>query len=124
MFNFWLTAIFVLTATVPAFGQVKDESEDQDKPVNFEEQLVVTASRSEQELVNAPAAVTVISSETIQNSPATNVGELLRSVPGVNVAQISARDINLTARGATSTLSTSQLALVDGRSIYLDFSVW
>ena len=66
MFNFWLTAIFVLTATVPAFGQVKDESEDQDEPVIFEEQLVVTASRSEQELVNAPAAVTVISSETIK----------------------------------------------------------
>ena len=39
----------------------------------------------------------------------------------MNVSQLSARDINITARGATSTLSTSQLALVDGRSIYLDF---
>ncbi len=42
-------------------------------------------------------------------------------MPGVNVTQVSARDINVTARGATSTLATSQLALVDGRSIYLDF---
>ena len=42
-------------------------------------------------------------------------------MPGLNVTQTSARDINLTSRGATSTLSTSQLALVDGRSIYLDF---
>ena len=40
---------------------------------------------------------------------------------GVNVTQVSARDINITTRGATSTLSTSQLALVDGRSVYLDF---
>jgi hypothetical protein len=29
--------------------------------------------------------------------------------------------VNINTRGATSTLSTSQLALVDGRSIYLDF---
>ena len=35
--------------------------------------------------------------------------------------QLTARDVNLTTRGATSTLATSQLALVDGRSVYLDF---
>src|SRR3954466_8637141 len=89
--------------------------------VRYEEQVVVSASRTEEQLVNAPAAVSVISSETILNSPATNVGDLLRAVPGVNVSQITARDINITTRGATTTLSTAQLALVDGRSIYLDF---
>ena len=124
MFYHWLTITLVVTFTIPAFGQTRDEDEEQDRPVEFEEQIVVTASRTEQELVNAPAAVSVISSETIQNSPAVSVGELLRSVPGVNVSQISARDINVTARGSTSSLSTSQLALVNGRSIYLDFSVW
>ena len=93
----------------------------QEDPVTYEEQVVVTASRAEQELVNAPAAVSVVTSETIENSPATNLGDLLRTVPGLNVTQVSARDINMTARGATSTLATSQLALVDGRSVYLDF---
>lgn len=95
-------------------------SQDDQAPA-FEEQVVVTASRVEEQLVNAPAAVSVINSSTIQNSPATNIGDLLRSVPGVNVTQVSARDVNVNARGATSTLATSQLALVDGRSIYLDF---
>ena len=42
-------------------------------------------------------------------------------MPGVNIAQTSARDFNITMRGATSTLATSQLALLDGRSLYLDF---
>ena len=93
----------------------------EEQPFVYEEQVVVTASGSEQQLVNAPAAVSIVTSETIQNSPATNVGDLLRSVPGTNVTQISARDINLTTRSAASTLTTSQLALVDGRSIYLDF---
>ena len=87
----------------------------------FEDQVVVTASRAEQELVNAPAAVSLITGETIQSSPATNVGDLLRSVPGINVSQTSARDVNITTRGSTSTLSTSQLTLVDSRSVYLDF---
>ena len=42
-------------------------------------------------------------------------------MPGVNVSQTSARDFNITMRGATSTLATSTLALLDGRSLYLDF---
>jgi outer membrane receptor protein involved in Fe transport len=96
-------------------------AQDPDAPPTFEETVVVSASRVEQQLVNAPAAVSVITTQTIENSPATNIGDLLRAVPGVNVSQVSARDINITTRGATSTLSTSQLALVDGRSIYLDF---
>jgi iron complex outermembrane receptor protein len=92
-----------------------------DQPVTFEDQVVVSASRAEEELVNAPATVSVISSQTIQNAPSISMGDLLRVVPGVNVTQVSARDVNITTRGATSTLATSQLALVDGRSIYLDF---
>jgi iron complex outermembrane receptor protein len=94
---------------------------DPEAPPTFEQQVVVTASRTEEAVVNAPAAVSLITAETIANSPATNMGDLLRAVPGINITQTSARDVNLTTRGATSTLSTSQLALVDGRSIYLDF---
>ena len=85
------------------------------------EEVVVTASRSETSLVNAPATMTVIDSQAIAASPAQNYGDLLRSVPGLNVIQTSARDINMTSRDATSTLSNSELALLDGRSIYLDF---
>jgi outer membrane receptor protein involved in Fe transport len=98
-----------------------EQNADQQPLQTYEEQVVVTASKSEEQLVNAPAAVSVISTETIQNSPATNISDLLRAVPGVNVSQVSARDVNITTRSATSTLSTSQLALVDGRSVYLDF---
>jgi outer membrane receptor protein involved in Fe transport len=99
----------------------KPEEQQPDQPVVYEEQVIVSASKVEQQLVNAPAAVSLVTSETIQNSPATHIGDLLRAVPGLNVSQTSARDVNITTRGATSTLSTSQLALVDGRSVYLDF---
>ena len=58
---------------------------------------------------------------SIESTPANNFAELLRAVPGMNISQTSARDYNLNMRGATSTLSTSQLAVLDGRSLYLDF---
>jgi hypothetical protein len=65
--------------------------------------------------------MSVIDAKLLATAPAQNYGDLLRAVPGVNVSQMSARDINVTSRGATSSLSTGQLALVDGRSIYQDF---
>ncbi len=85
------------------------------------EEIVVTASRAETSLVNAPATMSVVGADVIETSPASNFGDLLRGVPGLNVIQTSARDINMTSRQGTSTLSNSQLALLDGRSIYLDF---
>lgn len=96
-------------------------AEDEEQQPVYEEQVVVTASRTEQALVNAPASVSLIGGETLQNNASTSYADLFRSVPGLNVTQTSARDVNITSRGSTSTLSTSQLALVDGRSIYLDF---
>src|SRR5688572_13277676 len=122
-----LAGIFVVACAGSAFAQGNQQpppaqppAEDEKAPT-FEEQVVVSASRSEQALVNAPAAVTLITAQTLESSPGSNMGDLLRAVPGINVSQTSSRDINITTRGATSTLATSQLALVDGRSIYLDF---
>ena len=89
---------------------------------NLEQEIVVvSATRTENSLAEAPAAVTVISAEMIDRNPGDDIGDLLRNVPGLNVSQTSTRDINMTARGSTNTLSNSQLVLLDGRSIYLDF---
>jgi outer membrane receptor protein involved in Fe transport len=83
--------------------------------------VVVTASRADEKLIDAPATMTVIPSTVLESTPAQNYGDLLRAVPGVNVIQMSARDINVTSRQNTTTLSNSQLVLLDDRSIYLDF---
>jgi outer membrane receptor protein involved in Fe transport len=90
-------------------------------PAKYEETVVVSASRTEEKLINAPATMTVIGPQTIQSAPTQNFAELLRAVPGMNITQVSARDINLTSRSATGTLSTGTLALLDGRSLYQDF---
>jgi outer membrane receptor protein involved in Fe transport len=85
------------------------------------ETVVVSASKAEDTLLTAPATMSLVTSDTIKSSAAANYGDLLRAVPGVNVVQLSARDVNLTSRQATSTLTNSQLVLLDGRTIYQDF---
>lgn len=86
-----------------------------------DEIIVVTASRREEQLRNAPATMTVVTDPTTTDVSAHTVTDVLRRVPGVNVAQTSARDVNVTPRAATGTLSDSLLVLLDGRSIYQDF---
>jgi outer membrane receptor protein involved in Fe transport len=98
--------------------QPQQKPEEQPK---YEETVVVSASRTEEKLINAPATMSVITAQAIEAAPTRNFAELLRSTPGLNVTQVSARDINVTSRGATGTLATGTLALLDGRSLYQDF---
>ncbi len=83
--------------------------------------IVVTASRMEQRLQEVPVAMTVIGAEELATMPADDYGDVLRNVPGLNVTQISARDIQVNTRKASGSLSTDQLVLLDGRTVYLDF---
>jgi outer membrane receptor protein involved in Fe transport len=105
-------------ATPPATQQ---PAADEETVRRAEEVTVESASKVESKLIDAPATMSVVTSEALASQPAQNMADTLRSVPGLNVIQTSARDINLTARQATSTLATSQLVSVDGRSVYLDF---
>jgi outer membrane receptor protein involved in Fe transport len=98
-----------------------DTAAEEERLRRAEEVTVESASKVEQKLIDAPATMSVVTSEALAAQPAQNMADTLRSVPGLNVIQTSARDINLTARQATSTLATSQLVTVDGRSVYLDF---
>ncbi|MEY4095630.1 MAG: Colicin receptor precursor [Acidobacteriota bacterium] len=115
-----LFALTASTALAQSGTPQQPPAKPEEQPV-YEEQVVVTAARVEQQLVNAPATVSVVTADVIASTPATNYAEFFRAVPGVNLSQTSARDFNITMRGASSTLATSTLALLDGRSLYLDF---
>ncbi len=117
-----LSKLFLLAGLLPAIAitPVSAQDEDDDSQV-VEETIVVTASRTEQRLHEVPAAITVLSGDLLEEIPADDYGDFLRNAPGVNVSQTSARDISVTSRGATNTLATSQLVLMDNRTLYLDF---
>ena len=79
---------------------------------------VTTASKEPEELWKTPAAIYVLTQEDIRRSGATNIPDVLRLVPGVEVAQISSIAWSVGIRGFGSAFSKSVLVLIDGRSVY------
>src|SRR5277367_6065983 len=79
---------------------------------------VTSVSKKEQKLSRTAAAIFVITSEDIARSGATNVPDLLRMVPGVDVAQIDANTWAISARGLNGRFSNELLVLMDGRNLY------
>ncbi len=116
-----LAMLAVPAMAEPVFATQEEGQEEEQETQNIEEVVIVTASRTEQLLLESPVAISVIDSADIALSPAKNYADLMRGVPGLNITQTSARDMNMSSRGATTTLDASQLVLVDGRAVYLDF---
>lgn len=79
---------------------------------------VTSASRREQRVEDVPAAAYVIGREEIRRSGMTSIPELLRLVPGVQVARINANKWAVSVRGFNSLYSNKLLVMVDGRSVY------
>ena len=87
-------------------------------------QVVVTATRQEEEVLRIPAHITVITDEDIQRSGADNVGDLLRTEAGLSVTNTSGSSpagIFIDARGFNNGGGNGSrlLVLMDGRRINL-----
>ena len=82
-------------------------------------QEVTSVAKKPQNPREAAAAVFVIGREDIRRSGATSASELLRMVPGVEVAEITANFAAVTARGFNGAFANKLLVLVDGRAVYL-----
>ena len=116
-------SVLVASSVLAGPPQTVDEQEDEssaeqrsDVPV-FETSIVVSASRTEEEVTKAPVAVSIISSEELEATPAQNYADLLRSIPGVNAAQFSARHVSIAPRVHSSIVARTTLAVVDGRAV-------
>ncbi len=79
---------------------------------------VTSVSKKEQSLSKTGAAVFVITHEDIRRSGATNIPDLLRMAPGVDVAQIDANTFAISIRGFNDRLADKVLVLEDGRTVY------
>ena len=79
---------------------------------------VTSVSKKEQKMSQAATAIFVITQEDIHRSGATNIPDLLRMVPGLDVSQINANDWAVSARGFNQQFSNKLLVLVDGRAVY------
>ena len=79
---------------------------------------VTSATKEDQTLSQVAEAIFVIGQEDIRRSGATNIPDLLRMVPGLDVAQINANTWAISARGFNSQFANKLLVLVDGRAVY------
>jgi iron complex outermembrane receptor protein len=79
---------------------------------------ITSVSRKEQKLSEAAAAIFVITSKDIRRSGLSNIAELLRTVPGLDVAEIDANKWSITARGFGERFPDKMLVLLDGRTLY------
>ena len=83
---------------------------------------VTTVSRGESTIGKSPAAAFVITTEMIRRSGATTLPELLRLVPGLQVARIDAHRWAVAVRGFNAEFSNKLLVLIDGRAVYSPFT--
>jgi iron complex outermembrane recepter protein len=122
--RFGFCVLLLLLARQAAFGQSSPTSPAPSRDLTQEslEDLmnveVTSVSKKEQKLSRTAAAVFVISQEDIQRSGATNIPDLLRMVPGIDVAQINGNTWAVSARGLNGQFSNELLVLVDGRNAY------
>lgn len=80
--------------------------------------IVTSVSKKPEDSFKAAAAITVITQEDIRLSGATHVAELLRMVPGLDVARIDSPDWAISSRGFNDEFANKLLVLVDGRTVY------
>lgn len=79
---------------------------------------VTSVSRKAQKLADTAAAVFVITQDDIRRSGATSIPEILRIVPGLEVARINGNVWAISARGFNSQYANKLLVMIDGRSVY------
>ncbi len=79
---------------------------------------VYSVSKHAQAVAEAPAAVTVIGQDDIQRSGMNSIPELLRLVPGLEVARINSNQWAISSRGFNDLYANKLLVMMDGRSVY------
>jgi outer membrane receptor for ferrienterochelin and colicins len=90
--------------------------------ISLGEIVVEGASRAPERITEAPAAISVVPQDVLQNAAVTAQAPLaLQTIPGVDVTQSGVNDFNVNARGFNSTLNRRVLVLQDGRDLAIAF---
>ena len=69
---------------------------------------------------HSPVAIYVLTGDDIRRSGVTTIPDVLRLVPGVEVAQIDASKWSIGIRGFGTRLTRDVLVLIDGRTVYTE----
>lgn len=92
-------------AIVPAAAQTADAGD-----ATFGEDIIVTAQKREQNILDVPVTVTAWGGETLKRIGVTQLNELSAFVPGLNIQEQSANNPGFVIRGITSDSGSAQEA--------------
>jgi iron complex outermembrane recepter protein len=110
---------FLCVLGLTAFSSAQDRTDlTQLSPEQLSKLEVTSMSKKEQRLSDTAGAVFVITRQDIRNSAATSIPELLRMVPGLQVAQLNGYQWAVSTRGFAEQYASKMLVLVDGRSLF------
>ena len=113
-----LTLAALLAALSSCAQQPKDPDLSQASLEDLMNIQVTSVSKKEQKLSKTGAAIFVITQDDIRRSGATNIPDLLRLAPGVDVARVDANQWAISIRGFNDQYADKVLVLIDGRSVY------
>ncbi len=80
--------------------------------------VVMSVSRREQSLADAPASVYVITHDEIRRAGVTSIPEALRLAPNLQIARADNNQYAISARGFNNVLANKLLVMIDGRTVY------
>ncbi|HEY4213588.1 MAG TPA: TonB-dependent receptor [Steroidobacteraceae bacterium] len=104
-----------------AASATDDASTEDLKHLSLEQLMdvqVTSVARHPESLLQAAAAIQVITREQIRRSGATTLPEALRLADNLEVAQKNSHDWGISARGFNTALANKLLVMIDGRTVY------
>jgi len=83
--------------------------------INDIEQIVVSASKKKEKILDAPASVSVLGQEKLERNVVTTPVDQLKNTPGVDVMRTGLVSSNVSVRGFNNIFSGSVLNVIDNR---------
>jgi outer membrane receptor protein involved in Fe transport len=99
------TSFLLATTAMPAYAQTA-ATEDQ----GFEGEIIVTAQKREERLVDVPVTLSAVSGARMQELGVSDLDELANYIPGLNIQEQSANNPGVVIRGITSDSGSAQQA--------------
>ena len=108
-----LLSVLLLLVT-QSFAKEKSNS----KRFQFTDSQIYSLSKRSENSFDVASSIYILTSKDIRRSGATSIPEVLRLVPGLQVARIDGNKWAISARGFNAQYSNKLLIMIDGRTVY------
>ena len=112
------TTTLAIAAAAPAYAQVQEEQpapqDDQSAADADDTEIIITAQKREERILDIPQSVTVVGGDTIERQQATTFQQYINEIPGLSVNESEPGETRLTLRGVnTGGVSSTVAVYVD-----------